>query len=143
MQRTARNYRAYDQSQRSSRVTADVVYRLGYTPKPVDIKTTIGTMPRRHRGGGRRSQYGGTLDLADVNITDLRTYVSLTRIDVRSSKKSEIVAALTEMGHTYSDIEATLGRAPSIVKDARKRENLLVFPSRRKDQKTAILKSIF
>ena len=99
MQRTARNYRAYDQSQRSSRVTADVVYRLGYTPKPVDVKTTIGTMPRRHRGGGRRSQYGGTLDLADVNITDLRTYVSLTRIDVRSSKKSEIVAALTGMGH--------------------------------------------
>ena len=42
MQRTARNYRAYDQSQRSSRVTADVVYRLGYVPKPVDVKTTIG-----------------------------------------------------------------------------------------------------
>ena len=124
MQRTARNYRAYDQSQRSSRVTADVVYRLGYTPKPVDIKTTIGTMPRRHRGGGRRSQYGGTLDLADVNITDLRAYVSQTRIDVRSTKKSEIVAALTDLGRTYSDIEAVLGRAPSIVKGAQKRENL-------------------
>jgi hypothetical protein len=41
MQRTARNYRAYDQSQCSSRVTADVVYRLGYTPKPVDVKTGV------------------------------------------------------------------------------------------------------
>ena len=49
MQRTAQNYGAYGQSQRSSRVTADVVYRLGRVPKPVDIKTTIGTMPRRQR----------------------------------------------------------------------------------------------
>ena len=91
--RTAQNYRAFDQSQRSSRVTAGVVYRLVHVPKPVDVKTTIGTMPRRQRGRGRRSQYGGTLGLADALMEDLRAYVRQERLDVPIGTKAALDTA--------------------------------------------------
>ena len=122
MQRTAQNYAAYDQSQRSSRVTADVVYRLGRVPKPVDIKTAIGTMPRRQRGRGRRSQYGGVLELTDVVMQDLRSYAKQEKLDVPIGTKAALVAGLTELGVVLSDLEGTLGRAPKVSQVAQRRE---------------------
>ena len=108
IQRTARNYRAYDQSQRSSRVTADVVYRLGHVPKPVDIKTTIGTMPRRQRGRGRRSQYGGAYELDDIQSNDL---IKIAKAQgVTGGNKLERVWALKEAGVTFDQAREILQR---------------------------------
>jgi hypothetical protein len=120
MQRTAQNYRAYDQSQRSSRVTADVVYRLGRVPKPVDIKTTIGTMPRRQRGRGRRSQYGGAYELDDIMGNDL---IKIAKAEgVTGGNKLERVRALKEAGVTFDQARDILQRTPGVTKAAQKRE---------------------
>eukprot|EP01043_Picozoa_sp_COSAG02_P005036 COSAG02_NODE_134_length_34593_cov_43.594886_22_plen_149_part_00 len=114
MQRTAQNYGAYGQSQRSSRVTADVVYRLGRVPKPVDVKTTIGTMPRRQRGRGRRSQYGGVLELTDVVMQDLRSYAKQEKLDVPIGTKAALVCIdhqLQGAVRRHLDVVRRVGRA--------------------------------
>eukprot|EP01043_Picozoa_sp_COSAG02_P083119 COSAG02_NODE_21204_length_798_cov_0.928469_1_plen_232_part_01 len=113
-------------------VMRDVVYRLGRVPKPVDIKTTIGTMPRRQRGRGRgrRSQYGGVLGLTDVVMQDLRSYAKQEKLDVPIGTKAALVAGLTELGVGLSDLEGTLGRAPKVSQQAQRREGLTVEESR-------------
>ena len=126
-QRTARFIQAYGPAHRSSRVTPDVVYRLGRVPVPRDIKTTIGTMPRRSKR--RRSQRGGALDIEDITVADLRRVAGIAgdRVTAPAEAKKRVawVAAFKAAGISFEEAQE-LARADgaelSILKSARERE---------------------
>ena len=120
VQRTARNYAAYGPGGRSSRITADVAYRLGRVPRPVDVKTTIGTMPRRQRGRGRRAQRGGAFEFEDLVWDDLRDLVKTTRVGGRS--KADKISKLRAAGVSVAEFEQYVGREPEFLGSAISRE---------------------
>ena len=123
--KTAQNHAAYGAAARSSRVTADVVYRLGRVPQPTDVKTTVGTMPRRQRGRGRPSsgQRGGAFELDDILSDDLRKVAKASGIAVSGKKKAEQIRLLREAGvTTYDGARSALGRTPAVTKGSRERE---------------------
>ena len=120
VQRTARNYAAYGPGGRSSRITADVAYRLGRVPRPVDVKTTIGTMPRRQRGRGRRPQRGGAFEFEDLVWEDLRDLGKSQKVGGRS--RVEKISRLRAAGVSVAEFEQYVGREPEFLERAISRE---------------------